>query len=233
MNSLRSRAHHQRPKQTSNKHKTTNKRCKSTSLLSYFVSLAHLIVLIYELPCRHRGHNITLQTFTSYLLPNNVNVNVNVNTAPQPPLVTKTSNMEDAFISIFIALNVAFLAATAVWFRVDHSSANSRRYQAILAANNEDRPNTEVFMAEIQWLYSLRSNLLLWGCLMGGYLVYIGETNFMLWCFCILATINIVTDVIYTYEVVPLFSVVKKGHRMAALVIWTVAILYWIVKARG
>ena len=140
--------------------------------------------------------------------------------------------MAETFISIFLALNVLFLVGTAVWFRLDHASPNARRYQTGLVADGNNSTNRGVLVAEIQWLYSLRSNLLLWGCLMAGYLVYIGETNFLLWVFCIFASVNVVTDVLYSYDSVELFPVVRKGHRISALVIWSVAILYWIVKAQ-
>jgi len=44
--------------------------------------------------------------------------------------------------------------------------------------------------------------------------------------------LNIVTDAVYVYDEVPLFSKVKKGHQIAAIVICSVTVLYWIPKRK-
>lgn len=97
-------------------------------------------------------------------------------------------------VTIFLWLDVAFLLGTAIWFRLDHAR-NKSRFQrnsdngpvdnesALLLLLQQLQEN--VFIEESQWQYSLRSNLLLWGCVLAGYLLVIGETAFfycVLWC---------------------------------------------------
>ena len=126
--------------------------------------------------------------------------------------------LSDTVLTVFLGLNIAFLIFTAVWFRLDHATSDVR-FQALL-------PDT--LIDEVMWQYSLRSNLLLFGCTLAAYLLYIGETGFLLACFAGFSILNIVTDAVYIYDEVPLFSKVKKGHQIAAVVICSVAVLYWI-----
>mmetsp|Transcript_12525 Transcript_12525/g.30248 ORF Transcript_12525/g.30248 Transcript_12525/m.30248 type:complete len:136 (+) Transcript_12525:2241-2648(+) len=130
--------------------------------------------------------------------------------------------LSDTLLSVFLALNVAFLLGTAVWFRLDHASS-AGRFQALLA---------DTLIDEVMWQYSLRSNLLLFGCTLAAYLLYIGEIGFLIACFAGFSILNIVTDAVYVYDEVPLFSKVKKGHQIAAIVLCTVAVLYWISKRK-
>ena len=130
--------------------------------------------------------------------------------------------LSDILISVFLVLNVLFLVGTALWFRFDHAS-KPERFQSLL---------TDSLIDEVMWQYSLRSNVLLFGCTLATYLLYIGEMGFLLVCFAGFSLLNIVTDAMYVYYEVPLFHKVKKGHRIAAFVIWIVAVTYWISKTR-
>lgn len=123
------------------------------------------------------------------------------------------------FLWIFLALNVLFLLGTAIWFRVDHATS-PRRLEGLLQ---------DSLMEEVMWQYSLRSNLILFGCILALYLLHLGETTFLLGVFCRFALLNVVTDYIYRYPAAALYATVQKGHQMAAIVIWLVAILYWSV----
>ena len=124
--------------------------------------------------------------------------------------------MQNTAISVFLALNIAILVGTAVWFRFDHASS-SRRFQD----ETED-----TLVAEVMWQYSLRSNLLLFGCALASYLLYIDEIKFLLVCFACFSILNIVTDSVYRYEGSPIFTKVKKGHQIAAGVICVVSIIF-------
>ena len=81
---------------------------------------------------------------------------------------------------------------------------------------------------DIMWQYSLRSNLLLFGCTLASYLLYIGENGFLLTCFVGFSILNVVTDVVYVYDEVPFFLKVQKGHQIASIVICSVAGLYFL-----
>jgi hypothetical protein len=131
--------------------------------------------------------------------------------------------MFDSFFYVFLALTIAFLAGTAFWYRFDHA-ISSRRFN--------DLPEATL-VEQVKWQYSLRSNLLLWGCVLAGYLLQIGEVGFLIACFAGFGLLNIVTDHIYRYESVAVFSKVKTGHQIACGVIWAVAIMYWIMVAHG
>ncbi|CAB9525884.1 expressed unknown protein [Seminavis robusta] len=130
--------------------------------------------------------------------------------------------LSDTLLSIFLALNVVFLLGTAAWFRFDHASSPGR-FQPLL---------TDSLIDEVMWQYSLRSNLLLFGCTLSAYLLYIGEIGFLLACFACFSVLNMITDALYVYDEVALFPKVKKGHQIAGVVIWVVAVAYWISKAR-
>lgn len=128
------------------------------------------------------------------------------------------------WLTVFLALNVAFLAGTALWFRIDHARSASR-------FQNSSRQNHQL-VTEIMWQFSLRSNLLLWGCVLSSYLIYIGELEALLLCFAGFSLINVVTDVLFPYSDAPLFATVKQGHRSAAIVIWSVMFVYYLMTAR-
>ena len=125
-------------------------------------------------------------------------------------------------LEIFVVLNVAFLAATAVWFRLDHASSASRFTE----------PSRKALVAEVMWQYSLRSNLLVWGCLLSSYLIYLGESEFLLYCLAGFSLVNVLTDAVYSYEEVgPMFAKVRGGHRVTAIVICSIAASYhWWMK---
>jgi hypothetical protein len=123
----------------------------------------------------------------------------------------------NTFLIVFLALNIAFLVGTAVWFRVDHASS-SRRFTALMQ---------DSLMADLMWQYSLRSNLLLWGCAMSAYLLYIGEALFLLGMFAAFSVLNVVTDHFYQYPDAHIFTKAKRGHLIAGVVIWIVTIVYF------
>jgi hypothetical protein len=130
--------------------------------------------------------------------------------------------MSSSFLSVFLALNLVFLLGTAMWFRLDHASPNAveRRFEHLSA---------QELICEVQWQYSLRSNLLLFGCTAVAYLLWIGETEFVLTLFGGISIVNVVTDILYNYNEVRLFETAKSGHRMAAIVIWIVATVYFLI----
>ena len=128
-----------------------------------------------------------------------------------------SSSWKDTFVTIFAWLNLVFLVGTAFWFRLDHASGASKRY--------ERRRPSEALLAELQWQYSLRSNLLLWGCSLASYLVWVGEVQALMWILAMFSVVNVVTDLTYTYHAAGRdFSIVQKGHRVAAVVIWMVVV---------
>jgi hypothetical protein len=112
---------------------------------------------------------------------------------------------------------------TATWFRVDHATrsmnteAQQNQVPLIMEQQNRD---------DLSWQYSLRSNLLLWGCLQSAYLLYIGEVRFLLGTFSAISVLNIVTDHFYKYEQAAVFHKAKKGHLFAGIILWTLTILY-------
>ena len=123
------------------------------------------------------------------------------------------------FLLIFLSLNVLFLVGTAIWFRVDHASSSSNRFQSMLH---------ETLIDEVMWQYSLRSNLILFGCVLSGYLIYIDELEFLLFVFVLFSIVNLLTDSMYTYESAPGFNKVRDGHRIAAAIIFVVGFYYLI-----
>ena len=78
---------------------------------------------------------------------------------------------------------------------------------------------------EIMWQYSLRSNLLLFGCAEASYLIYIGERSFFLGLLAAFSLVNVATDSFYKYETID-FPRVKRGHRIAAGIICSVFAIY-------
>ena len=122
------------------------------------------------------------------------------------------------FLFLFLLLNVLFLVGTAIWFRVYHASS-SNRFQSMLQ---------ETLIDEVMWQYSLRSNLLLFGCVLCGYLIYIEELEFLLFVFVLFSIVNLMTDSIYIYESAPTFNKVRDGHRIAAAIIFVVGFYYLI-----
>lgn len=125
----------------------------------------------------------------------------------------------DSFLAVFLALNVAFLAGTAVWFRLDHADSPVR-FEKLLKIKILD---------DLMWQYSLRSNLLFWGCVQAAYLIYIGELSFLLYLFAGFSLLNVLTDIFYEYEEAPAFYQVKRGHIIAGVFIWLVAAIYFAV----
>ena len=117
--------------------------------------------------------------------------------------------------TLFLAGNALFLIATAIWFRTSHAVQRSRF----------SLPK-ETLIDEVQWQYSLRSNLLLFGSAMMVYLIYIGEHQFLMRLLVVFSVINVVTDVVYSYDKATIFGKVKGGHRIAALVIITASVIY-------
>ena len=103
---------------------------------------------------------------------------------------------------------------------------NNNNNNTVQSDNNPPLLTVEVVEEDIMWQYSLRSNLLLFGCTLASYLLYIGESQFLLICFAGFSILNVVTDVVYVYDNVPLFIKVKKGHQVASIVICSVAGLY-------
>jgi len=82
----------------------------------------------------------------------------------------------------------------------------------------------------LRWQYSLRSNLLLWGCLQSAYLLSrLDEIPFVLGAFAGVALLNVATDQVYRYPEAPLYEKAKRGHVAAFVVIWTVAIAYYFL----
>jgi hypothetical protein len=117
-----------------------------------------------------------------------------------------------------------FLLSTAAWFRFDHASRKDRFVQPFSHEFIVDT-KTHRLIEELQWQYSLRSNLLLFGCLLAAYLIWIQELAFLLAYFGAISLVNVVTDRLYNYEV-ELVPKAKKGHRIAAVVIWLATVLY-------
>ncbi len=128
-------------------------------------------------------------------------------------------NLDQSF-TIFMALNVAFLLGTAIWFRVVHSSKTNRaRFK-----NTKDD-----IIEELQWMYSLRSNLLLSTVFLSTYLLVIGELYFLLVCYSMMGLINVITDCLYVYDV-KLFPIAKRGHITAAIVTIIATCVYLLFK---
>jgi len=110
--------------------------------------------------------------------------------------------------SVFMGLNIAFLLGTAIWFRFVHSRQKNRdRFES----SGDDS------IEELQWLYSLRSNLLLSTVLLSVYLLVIGEVFFLLICYSALGLLNILTDFFFVYDV-KLFPIARRGHQVAGIV---------------
>ena len=137
------------------------------------------------------------------------------NTSP----ATMSSNGFDTFIVIFLSLNVLFLVGTAVWFRLDHATKRNRFINEM----------QETLVDEVMWQYSLRSNILLFACVMAFYLIYIGEAYFLLGLFAAFSIVNVITDATYRYDGAAIFHKVVKGHQIAAIIICTITIIYAIV----
>ena len=132
---------------------------------------------------------------------------------------TASSSWKDTFVTIFAWLNLVFLVGTALWFRLDHASSASIRYAS------QRRRSYDALLAELQWQYSLRSNLLLWGCSLASYLLWVGEVQALMRILAMFSVVNVVTDLAYTYHAAGRdFSIVQKGHRVAAVVIWMVVL---------
>lgn len=125
--------------------------------------------------------------------------------------------MKNLFYTIFLSLNVLFLTVTAIWFRIDH--AMSDRF---------DEMFRDEMMDDLQYQYSLRSNLLLWGSACCAYLLYLQEIGFLLVLFTIVAIVSVVTDFLYQYPNAPLYNKSKKGHRMAAVIMCVLACVYFL-----
>ena len=133
------------------------------------------------------------------------------------------------YLDLFLVLNITFLVGTALWFRLDHAVRKSRFKSPSSSTNHGHR-----LVQEIMWQYSLRSNVLLFGCAESFYLIYIGERRFLLSLLAAFSLVNIATDSIYKYESVALFHKVKRGHRVAAGIICTVTAMHfhYLVQAR-
>ena len=127
------------------------------------------------------------------------------------------------YLDLFLILNITFLVGTALWFRLDHASPKSARFKSPLSTKHGQR----ALVQEIMWQYSLRSNILLFGCAEASFLVYIGERRFLLGLLAAFSLVNAATDSVYKYESVALFHRVKRGHRVAAGIICTVSALYF------
>ena len=127
------------------------------------------------------------------------------------------------YLDLFLILNITFLVGTALWFRLDHASPKSARFKSPSSTKHGQR----ALVQEIMWQYSLRSNILLFGCAEASYLVYIGERRFLLGLLAAFSLVNVATDSVYKYEAVALFRRVKRGHRVAAGIICTVSALYF------
>jgi hypothetical protein len=82
-------------------------------------------------------------------------------------------------------------------------------------------------MEELAWQYSLRSNLLLFGSGLAAYLIQRDERAFLLAYLVVFGWINVLTDIMYRYPRASLFPTVRKGHRVAAMVITTAGVLYF------
>ena len=128
----------------------------------------------------------------------------------------------NALLVIFLSLNVAFLAFTAVWFRVDHASA-SRRFAPLLQQES-------LVLDEVRWQYSLRRNLLLCGCALSAYLLYVGESMVILVTFAAMSLVsNVATDFFYQqFPETNIFLKAKKAHIVASLIIWIVTVIYFV-----
>jgi len=117
-------------------------------------------------------------------------------------------NVLDICFTVFMALNVAFLLGTAIWFRVVHSLKRNRyRFE------ESDNDTIE----ELQWNYSLRSNLLLSTIALSIYLLAIGEVLFLLVFYSVGGLLNIATDILFVYDV-KLFPIARRGHLGAGVV---------------
>ena len=123
--------------------------------------------------------------------------------------------LDERIITLFLAGNALFLIATAIWFRTSHAVQRSRF----------NLPK-EALIDEVQWQYSLRSNLLLFGGATMGYLIYLGENQFLMRLLVLFSVVNVVTDAVYSYDKATIFGKVKGGHRIAALVIITASVIY-------
>ena len=123
---------------------------------------------------------------------------------------------DERIVPIFLAGNALFLIATALWFRTSHSVHRGRF----------NRLPKEALIDEVQWQYSLRSNLLLFGSAMMVYLIYIRENQFLMRLLVVFSVVNVATDSVYSYERATIFRKVKRGHRIAAFVVITTSIIY-------
>ena len=126
------------------------------------------------------------------------------------------------YLDLFLVLNITFLVGTALWFRLDHA-VRTQRFKCPSSSTNHGQR----LVQDIMWQYSLRSNLLLFGCAESFYLIYIGERRFLLSLLAALSLVNVATDSIYKYESVAMFHKVKRGHRVAAGIICTVTAIYY------
>ena len=130
------------------------------------------------------------------------------------------SSTSHPFLFVFLALNLLFLIGTAIWFRVDHASS-PKRFEPLIR-------NETVIIDEVMWQYSLRSNLLLFGCIQSAYLLYMDQVGFVLGVFVLFSVINLITDTIYKYDSAPGHSIAVNGHRIAASITLLVGLLYYV-----
>ena len=128
------------------------------------------------------------------------------------------------YVDLFLILNITFLVGTALWFRLDHASPKSARFKSPSSSTNHGQ---RALVQEIMWQYSLRSNILLFGCAEASYLFYVGERRFLLGLLAAFSLVNVATDSVYKYESVALFHRVKRGHRVAAGIICTLTAMYF------
>ena len=141
-----------------------------------------------------------------------------------------TTRAMESFLVVFLALNICFLVGTAIWFRLDHATRSHRSNG--MNESNKSQPivpfNRGSMTDELAWQYSLRSNLLLFGCVQSSYLLYLGDISFLLLLFSAFSVLNVLTDHFYRYENADIFAQAKKGHRIAGVIIWTVSLTYML-----
>ncbi|KAI9011608.1 hypothetical protein DFJ74DRAFT_684074 [Hyaloraphidium curvatum] len=121
----------------------------------------------------------------------------------------------------FLWANVAFLAFTAALFRAHYAPPSSRPLFVARAP--------AALVTELQWQYSLRSNLVIAVVVLAAYVLAIGRAADLLWIWTGLATVNVVTDSAARYEEAPLWHTTVLGHRIALIAtLAALAASYWL-----
>jgi hypothetical protein len=120
----------------------------------------------------------------------------------------------------FMGFNAAFLLLTVVMFR--RMSLPSKRH--LFSSWTQ-----ETVLEDLQWQYSLRSNLLIAIVVLTLYLIYIQEVKFLLVCYSCLSLMNVTTDYFLYYDT-PIYEVARTGHRVAGIITISVTIMWWSTK---